>query len=138
MENVKKQFQKIFYLFLLMLFSCLNVSAQRGATVRGTVVDDSGEPVIGASVVVKGSKSVGTVSDLNGDFVLTVPSEKSILIVSFIGMSSQEVKITGKGKITVVLKDDSQILQEVVVVGYGQQKKASVVGAITQTSAKVL
>ena len=138
MENVKKQFQKILYLFLLMLLSGLTVSAQRGITVRGTVEDGNGEPVIGASVVVKGSSSIGTVSDLNGNFVLTVPSDKSILVVSFIGMSSQEVKATGKGKITVVLKDDSQILEEVVIVGYGQQKKASVVGAITQTSAKVL
>ena len=138
MENIKKQFQKILYLFLLMLLSSLTVSAQRGITVRGSVEDGNGEPVIGASVVVKGSSSIGTVSDLNGNFVLTVPSDKLILVVSFIGMSSQEVKATGKGKITVVLKDDSQILEEVVIVGYGQQKKASVVGAITQTSAKVL
>lgn len=138
MENVRKQFRKIPYLFLLMLFSCLTASAQRGITVRGTVEDSNGEPVIGASIVVKGSNSIGTVSDLNGDFVLTVPSDKSILVVSFIGMSAQEVKATGKGKITVVLQDDSQVLEEVVVVGFGQQKKASVVGAITQTSAKVL
>lgn len=104
MENIKKQFQKILYLFLLMLLSSLTVSAQRGITVRGSVEDGNGEPVIGASVVVKGSSSIGTVSDLNGNFVLTVPSDKLILVVSFIGMSSQEVKATGKGKITVVLR----------------------------------
>lgn len=138
MKNVRKQFRKIPCLFLLMLFSCLTALAQRGVTVRGTVEDSNGEPVIGASIVVRGSNSIGTVSDLNGDFVLTVPSDKSILVVSFIGMSAQEVKATGKGKITVVLQDDSQVLEEVVVVGFGQQKKASVVGAITQTSAKVL
>lgn len=138
MENVKKQFQKILYLFLLMLLSSLTASAQREITVRGSVEDGNGEPVIGASIIVKGNSSIGTVSDLDGNFVLTVPSDKSILVISFIGMSSQEVKATGKGKITVVLHDDSQVLEEVVVVGFGQQKKASVVGAITQTSAKVL
>lgn len=138
MENVKKQFQKNLYLFLLMLFSCLTVAAQRRVTVRGTIVDDNSEPIIGASIVVKGSNSVGTISDLNGSFVLTVPSSNSILVVTFVGMSSREVKATDKKRITVVLKDDSQILGEVVVVGYGQQKKVSVVGAITQTSAKVL
>lgn len=69
--------------------------------------------------------------------MLTVPNENSTLIVSFVGMKSKEVKAT-KGLIRVTLEDDSQQLEEVVVVGYGQQKKASVVGAITQTTGKVL
>lgn len=64
MKNVRKQFRKIPCLFLLMLFSCLTALAQRGVTVRGTVEDSNGEPVIGASIVVRGSNSIGTVSDL--------------------------------------------------------------------------
>lgn len=138
MKNVRLKIQKIPYLFLLMLFSCLTVSAQKGITVKGTVFDSTGETVIGASVVVKGNTSIGTISDIDGNFVLTVPSENTTLVVSFVGMKSQEVKATSTNLIKVTLEDDSQQLEEVVVVGYGQQKKASVVGAITQTTGKVL
>ena len=94
--------------------------------------------IIGASVTLKGNNSVGTISDIDGNFVLTVPSEKSVLIVSYVGMKPQEVKVSSKGMIKVTLEDDTKQLEEVVVVGYGQQKKASVVGAITQTSGKTL
>lgn len=138
MKNVTKKIQKIPGLLLFMLLSCLTVSAQQGVTVKGIVVDGNGETVIGASVVLKENNSVGTISDIDGNFVLTVPSENSILVVSFIGMKSQEIKATSKTTVKVVLEDDSQQLEEVVVVGYGQQKKASVVGAITQTTGKVL
>ena len=138
MKNVRFRIQKIPYLFLLMLFSCVTAMAQQGITVKGTVFDSTGETVIGASVVVKGNTSIGTISDIDGNFVLTVPSENTTLVVSFVGMKSQEVKATSTNLIKVTLEDDSQQLEEVVVVGYGQQKKASVVGAITQTSAKVL
>ena len=138
MKNVTKKNQKIPYLFLLMLFSCLMASAQSGITVRGTVFDNNGETVIGASVVLKGNNSIGTISDIDGNFILTVPNENPTLIVSFMGMKSKEVKATSKGLIKITLEDDSQQLEEVVVVGYGQQKKASVVGAITQTTGKVL
>ena len=138
MKNVTKKIQKIPYLFLLMLFSCVTAMAQQGITVKGTVFDSTGETVIGASVVVKGNTSIGTISDIDGNFVLTVPSENTTLVVSFVGMKSQEVKATSTNLIKVTLEDDSQQLEEVVVVGYGQQKKASVVGAITQTTGKVL
>ena len=111
MKNVKKKIQRIPYLFLLMLFSCLTASAQQGITVKGTVVDDNGETIIGASVVVKGNNSIGTISDIDGNFVLTVPNEKSVLVVSFVGMEAQEVKAT-KGIIRVILKDDTQLLDE--------------------------
>ena len=138
MKNVRKKIQKIPCLFLLMLFSCFSAMAQKSITVRGTVFDSTGETVIGASVVVKGNTSIGTISDIDGNFMLTVPSENTILVISFVGMKSQEVKATSNKLIKVTLEDDSQQLQEVVVVGYGQQKKASVVGAITQTTGKVL
>lgn len=138
MKNVRFRIQKIPYLFLLMLFSCVTAMAQQGITVKGTVFDSTGETVIGASVVVKGNTSIGTISDIDGNFVLTVPSENTTLVVSFVGMKSQEVKATSTNLIKVTLEDDSQQLEEVVVVGYGQQKKASVVGAITQTTGKVL
>ena len=138
MKNVVKKNQKIPYLFLLMLFCCLMASAQSGITVRGTVFDNNGETVIGASVVLKGNNSIGTISDIDGNFMLTVPNENPTLIVSFVGMKTKEVKATSKGLIKITLEDDSQQLEEVVEVGYVQQKKASVVGAITQTTGKVL
>lgn len=138
MKNVRFRIQKIPYLFLLMLFSCVTAMAQQGITVKGTVFDSTGETVIGASVVVKGNTSIGTISDIDGNFVLTVPNENTTLVVSFVGMKSQKVKVVTNKLIKVTLEDDSQQLEEVVVVGYGQQKKASVVGAITQTTGKVL
>lgn len=138
MKNVKQEFRKISYLVLLLLFSCLGAYAQNGMTVSGTVVDSHGEAIIGASVALKGSKTVGTITDLDGNFKLTVPNDKATLVVSFIGMTPQEVKVAGKKIIKVMLADDNVQLDEVIVVGYGQQKKASVVGAITQTSGKTL
>ena len=137
MKNVKRKIQKIPSLLFWMLLCCLTASAQQGMTVRGIVLDDDGEGIIGASIVVKGNKSIGTISDFDGNFQLTVPNEKSILVISFVGMKTREVKVS-RSNMRITLEDDSQELDEVVVVGYGQQKKASVVGAITQTTSKVL
>ena len=106
-------------------------------TVKGQVVDATGEPVIGATVQVKGTTN-GTITDFDGNFTLEVPNRNSVLTVSYLGMTPQDVKVNGRTMIVVVLREDTEVLDEVVVVGYGQQKKASVVGAITQTSSKVL
>ena len=130
MKNVTKKIQKIPYLLVLLLLSCLPTLAQNGVTVKGTVVDGTGETVIGASIVVKGNTSIGTISDIDGNFVLTVPNEKSTLIVSYVGMKPQEVKVVSKGLFKVVLEDDTKQLEEVVVVGYGQQKKAMLAYAL--------
>ena len=138
MKNVTKKIQKIPSLLVLLLLSCLPTLAQNGVTVKGTVLDGTGETVIGASIVVKGNTSIGTISDIDGNFTLAVPNDNVTLVVSFIGMKSQEVKATAQKSIRVVLEDDSQQLEEVVVVGFGQQKKASVVGAIAQTNSKAL
>jgi len=131
-----KQIRTIPSLILLMLFCCMNAMAQ-GLSVKGVVVDSNGEPVIGASVVLKSNTSVGTISDIDGNFELNVPNDKAVLVISFVGMQTKEVKVS-KGLMKIELEDDSQQLEEVVVVGFGQQKKASVVGAITQTTSKVL
>ncbi|EKU91284.1 SusC/RagA family TonB-linked outer membrane protein [Bacteroides oleiciplenus] len=138
MKNVTKKNQKLPYLLLLLLLSCLPTLAQNGVTVKGTVLDGTGETVIGASIVVKGNTSIGTISDIDGNFTLAVPNDNVTLVISFIGMKAQEVKATAQKPIRVMLEDDSQQLDEVVVVGFGQQKKASVVGAIAQTSSKTL
>ena len=123
---------------LLLLCSTLYAQAQgNGIDVRGTVVDNAGEPLIGASVIVKGNASQGTVTDFDGNFQLKVPSEQTVLVVSYVGMNTKELKVGKQRTFNVVLSDNTQ-LTEVIVVGYGQQKKASVVGAITQTTGEVL
>ena len=119
-----------------MLLVCASAWAQ-GIAVKGTVVDSNGEPLIGASVVIKGNTSVGTVTDFDGNFALSVPSESSTIVVSYVGMNTKEQKVGKQRTFNVTLTDNTQ-LTEVVVVGFGQQKKASVVGAITQTTGEVL
>ncbi len=104
--------------------------------VTGNVKDGTGEGVIGASIVEKGTTN-GTITDLDGNFTLNV-SENAVLQISFIGYQTQEVSVAGKNIINVLLKEDSEMLEEVVVVGYGTQKKESVVGAISQVSSKDL
>ncbi len=137
MKNLKQLIrQTVTVIFMLMAFST-TLCAQNNITVTGTVSDASDEPLIGASVVVKGQTSLGTVTDFDGNFTLKVPSESSVLVISYVGMTTKEIKIGKQRKFKVMLADDTQ-LEEVVVVGFGQQKKASVVGAITQTDAKTL
>ena len=131
-----KRLRRMAALLLMMTF-CTTMWAQGGISIKGTVVDASGEAMIGASVVVKGNTSVGTITDLDGHFSLNVPSESTVIVVSYVGMNSQEMKVGKQREFKVVLTDNTE-LEEVVVVGFGQQKKASVVGAITQTTGEVL
>ena len=123
---------------LLGLLCCFTVYAQSGVIVKGLVVSDLNEPIIGATVIVKGSGSIGTTTDIDGKFSLNIPDSKVMLEVSFLGMKPQQTKPTPGKLMKIVLLDNQQELDEVVVVGYGQQKKASVVGAIAQTTGKVL
>ena len=135
MENVKKLFRCISLLMLLVGFGPAWAHAD---TVRGTVVDDTGEPLVGVSVILKGS-SQGVATDIDGLYSLNVPNLKTaVLEFSYVGMVSQIVKVNGRNVVDVTLLTDTEMLDEVVVVGYGQQKKASVVGAITQTTGETL
>lgn len=104
--------------------------------VSGVVIDGTGETVIGASVLEKGTTN-GTITDLDGKFILTV-GENAVLQISYVGYTTQEIPVQGKTSFNITLKEDSEMLEEVVVVGYGAQKKESVVGAISQVSNKEL
>ncbi|MDR1003419.1 MAG: TonB-dependent receptor [Prevotellaceae bacterium] len=137
MKNVIKQFKRTTYLCLFMLLASLSAMAQE-TTVRGTVVDTNGESVIGASIRLKGNDAVGTITDIDGHFVLSNVPAGSSIVVSYIGMKTQEVKVTPGRDLKITMTEDTELLDEVVIVGFGQQKKESVVGAIAQTSAKVL
>lgn len=98
--------------------------------VKGQVVDANGESVIGASVLVKGTTN-GTITDIDGNFVLNDAS-KGTLVISYIGYKTQEVAVNGRSIVKIVLKEDTEVLDEVVVVGYGVQKKATLSGSVTQ------
>lgn len=124
-------------LFVFWALCSLAVSAQ-SFTVTGKVLDSNDEPLIGAAIVLKNNTSVGTVADFDGNFTLVVPDKDAVLTISYLGMTPQDVKVNGRKVIVVNLREDSEMLEEVVVVGYGQQKKESVVGAITQTKGEVL
>lgn len=102
---------------------------QSGKRITGKVLDNTGEPVIGASVTVKGTTN-GTITDMDGNF--TLDNASGTLVVSFIGYSPVEVTIGGKTSFTITLREDDELLDEVVVVGYGVQKKASLTSAISQ------
>ncbi len=104
---------------------------QDASTVKGIVTDSSGEPIIGASVVVKGSATLGTITSMNGDFTLKGVKKGLSIVVSYIGYQAQEVKYTGQSHLNISLKDDSQNLDEVVVVGYGVQKKVNMTGSVS-------
>ena len=150
MKNIRQKFIEMFsydrkkhYLAQIAVFLLLFISGSaslmaQGFVVNGKVLDSNDEPLIGAAIVLKSQSTVGTVADFDGNFTLEVPDKNAVLTVSYLGMTPQEVKVNGRNMIVVVLREDSEMLEEVVVVGYGQQKKASVVGAITQTTGKVL
>ena len=102
---------------------------QQGKKVTGMVVDGAGEPVIGANVVVKGTTN-GTITDFDGNYSLEGVSANDILVVSYIGYLSQEIPVENQSSIKVTLKEDTQTLDEVVVVGYGTMRKSDVTGSI--------
>ena len=125
-------------LFFLLLACSLSVAAQGKFVVTGKVLDNNDEPLIGATIALKDNTAIGTVADFDGNFTLELADKNAILTVSYVGYLSQDVEVKGRNMIVVRLREDSEMLEEVVVVGYGQQKKESVVGAITQTKGEVL
>src|SRR5574344_1225521 len=120
---------------LMLLLTCLFVgiglvTAQTQRVTGNVTSEEDGLPVVGASVLVKGT-TVGTITDIDGNFTLSsVPASAKVLQVSYIGMQSQEVAI--KPSVKVILKADAEVLEEVVVVGYGTQRKKDVTSAISK------
>lgn len=118
-------------LVLLMLLAPLAVMAQNTVTASGTIVDDTGEPLIGCTIQLKGGQ-VGTVADLDGKFMMQVP-KNATLVFSFIGYKTQELKAAANMK--VAMKNDAQMLNEVVAVGYGTMKRSDITGSVVSVKA---
>lgn len=127
--------QRLFFFALLTVIS-IGMYAQ-GKTVSGTVVDKTGETVIGASVVVKGTTN-GTITDFDGKFTLSNVPDDGTIEISFVGYKTQTISVAGKSTVQVVLEEDTEVLDEVVVVGYGIQKKSDVTGAMARVGEKEL
>ena len=129
---MRNRFLKTLFTTLLFAFSA-GVFAQ--ITVQGTVMDATGEPVIGANIVVQGSTQ-GTITDFDGNYSLEVADGATVLVFSYIGMQPQEMAAKDANGKTITLKEDSELLEEVVVVGFGTQKKESLTGSVTVVGAK--
>lgn len=125
-----------FRVFRTMMLSALLLvgMAAEARVVSGTVTDPTGETIISASVVVKGT-TIGTVTDFDGNYTLDVPDDAKVLVFSYIGMQTQELNITGD-VMNVVLRENSEVLEEVVVTGYGTTKKRDLVTAVSSVSAE--
>ncbi|HXL00412.1 MAG TPA: TonB-dependent receptor [Dysgonamonadaceae bacterium] len=112
------------------LVSGVEFAQQQQKTITGKVTDTNGEPIIGATILIKGT-SHGTVTDMDGNYTLQNVPEDAILQFSYVGMETQEIPVRGKTVINVTMKEATELLEEVVVVGYGTQKKANLTGAVS-------
>ncbi len=130
-----KSLQRIFALCALMVALVFSVDANaQSKAISGTVLDSTGQPVIGASVMSASSSTVGTVTDIDGKFSLSVPQGTS-LIVSCIGYTSVTITVGSQSEYSVVLQEDTEFLEETIVVGYGVQKKSDVTGSVASVNA---
>ncbi|WP_289621563.1 TonB-dependent receptor [Bacteroides congonensis] len=108
----------------------ISAIVQQTKKITGNVTNESGQPIIGATVLEKGHTSNGTISDIDGNFTITVPANAT-LTISYIGYMTQEIKVGYQTSFKIVLKDDTKALDEIIVVGYGSQKKANLTGAVS-------
>src|SRR5690606_6532995 len=125
---------KLWMVLLLVVWMAVPLYGQVGSnTITGKVTDDTGVPIPGATVVIKGS-AVGTVTDIEGNYSLTLSANAETLVFSFVGMATQEVAIGNQNQINVTLEQDASDLDEVIVIGYGTQRKATLTGSIASVS----
>lgn len=126
-----------YFCWLFLLFTLVSLGASAQVKVEGSVFDEMDNPLIGVSVFTENRKT-GAVTDVDGHFTITVPNTKVSLTFSYVGYTTQKIALKDRKLLKVVLKEDSELLDEVVVVGYGTQKKISVTGSIAQVGNKEL
>lgn len=126
-------------LLLLFLISTMYVQAQGVRNVSGMIKDASGDPLIGVNVTVKGDATLGTISDMDGEYSLKIPREKVTMVFSFIGYKTLEKSIDANTtKLDISLSEDTELLDEVIVVGYGTMKKKDVTGSVSHIGKEVM
>ncbi len=111
-------------------------TAQQGRTITGRVTDENGEPVIGATVVEKENPSHGTITDVEGNFILLNTPENGTLVFTYVGMITQEITLSGRTTINIIMLSDRELLDELVVVGYGVQKKSQITASISTLASR--
>lgn len=121
------------FLFTLLFLLCCMQGFAQNIAIQGTVIDVSGEPLIGVNVSIKGT-TIGSITDLDGKYTLNAPDNNSVVVFSFIGYKREEVVVGSKTTIDMTLHDDTQLIDEVVVVGYGVQKKVTVTGSVASVA----
>lgn len=124
-----------FRTILLACFAFIAMSMVAQTPVSGVVLDSTGEPVIGATVREKGSQASGTATDFDGNFTIKVSNTNATLIVSYVGMVTQEVKLAGRTQVTIKMSDGEVALDEVVVVGYGTSRRVDITGSVASLTA---
>ncbi|PKQ43813.1 SusC/RagA family TonB-linked outer membrane protein [Confluentibacter flavum] len=130
---------RIWLLGTFLLLLGMQAHAQDEKVITGMVTDEiTGEPLIGVNVILKGAVGIGTITDFEGEFTLRVPSANAVLAFSYIGFKTREINVGDNTTINVILQSDETSLEEVVLVGYGKQRKASVVASIAQVSGETL
>ncbi|HQI43664.1 MAG TPA: SusC/RagA family TonB-linked outer membrane protein, partial [Dysgonamonadaceae bacterium] len=134
MSNSKRV--KLKLLFTLLFVLCTLIITAQERTIRGVVKDTSGEPVIGANVRVKNT-TIGTATDINGNYTLVVPASANTLVATYIGMKEVEVPITGN-VVDITMEEDVSNLDEVVVIGYGTMRKRDLTGSVSSVNAETL
>ena len=117
--------------------SILSTSQTKNTLVKGSVKDASGEPLIGVSVSVKGKSGIGTITDINGNFSIQCDANDT-LVFSYIGYATLEFPVNGKSSLSISMKEDTKVLDEVIVVGYGTTTRKSAVGAVDQVKADMI
>ena len=134
---LKTQFMGKRFITALLALLLVGVQVFAQSAVSGKVTDETGEPCVGANVLIKGT-TTGTMTDLDGNYSLPHVKQGAILVFSSIGYSTQEVKVGSSAVINVVLQSDNRFLDEVVVVAYGTQKKKDVTGSITDVKSEIV
>ena len=124
MKNMYYNFFKIKFISLLVFFSCVSISnvLAQSKDIKGLVIDENSEPLIGASVVIQGTGK-GVITDFDGNFVLNDVSADAKLVISYVGFKDQVVKVGSQNYFKILMKSDQEMLDEVVVIGYGSMKK---------------
>lgn len=123
--------------FILLWMLCLNLFAQ-DITIKGTIKDADNEPIIGATIVEQGNSAHGTVTDIDGNYILNNVPPNAILQITYVGMKSMTIPVNGRTTVNITMESETELLDEVVVVGYGTQRKANLTGAVGSVTADEL